>query len=148
MQQATDVTTIPPEEGRNTPRRGLLGALAALPVLGTAGAAAAGPGADAPLLVLLADIRAADEAYAAAVRANVDDVEDDPAQQAAHAAWEAAIARMAATPAATMLGVAAKATRLCESLHDGGGHSIAFAEVALAESLAADLARLVPEVAA
>ena len=51
---------------------------------------------------------------------------------------------MAAIPAAGLQGIAAKAGRLCWSLGSGTGLDIMVCDEPLAESLAADLARLVP----
>ncbi|MEO3472516.1 hypothetical protein AAFN86_11660 [Roseomonas sp. CAU 1739] len=104
---------------------------------------------DARLLALLADSRAAEDAHDVAARAD-----DDAGVAAALARLEAVLGAMANTPAAGWVGVAVKAARLCRSLRDGGdqfdgfGDSVTVDDVPVAESLAADLARLAPGVRA
>lgn len=83
---------------------------------------------DAGLLHLLTQTRRADTPDAAAELGSI-------------------LAQMAETPAAGLPGIAAKAARLCRSAADGGG-VLMDAEAPLVASLAADLARLAPEVAA
>jgi hypothetical protein len=118
------------------------------------GAAAALPVADAQLLRLLDEARAADAALDAACAAGgLAETARDPAalrlaeaaEQAASARYNRAIAAMAATPAEGWQGIAAKAARLCASVSARRGRILAHAEHPLADSLAADLARLVPE---
>ncbi len=125
---------------------------------GAAAAAAAGAGwaaspamagdADAELLRLAAELRAAEEAWRAAAR-RTDDPDDADAEDDAEAASETVeglLQRMAATPACGPSGIAAKAGRLTYSLSDTG--TIMYAEMPLAASLAADLARLMPQAVA
>ena len=97
-------------------------------------------GGDRKLLALLAETRAAEEAFAAAVIAD-----DDDAQDATSERLEAALAEMARTPSEGVQGVLVKAARLCRSLD---GHTIMYADEPVAASLRADLARLAPGVRA
>ena len=104
---------------------------------------------DGRLLALLADSREAEAAHDAAARAD-----DDEAIAAALARLGQVLGAMADTPARGWTGIAVKAARLCRSMRDGGtepgafGDTIADDDVPIAESLAADLARLAPEVVA
>ncbi len=99
------------------------------------------------LLKIAATAAAALPAGSAAVRLPVAAAHDDPdAEDDADAASEAVedlLRRMAATPAHGPSGIAAKAARLTYSLSDGP--VIMHAEMPLAASLAADLARLAPQ---
>lgn len=129
-------------------RRGLLTiaatAAAAVPVGGTALLAqAADP--DAELLRLAAELRTAEEALRVAVcrMADLDDAGAGDEADAASEVVEELLERMAATPAHGLPGIAAKAGRLTYSLSDTC--TIMHAEKPLAASLAADLARLVPQ---
>jgi hypothetical protein len=141
-------------------RRTLLTGAAAVGAVATGGAviapAVAAP--DAELLQLAAELRAAEEAWRAAA-CRTDDPDDAGAEDDAEAASETVeglLQRMAATPAcgpsgiATPAcgpsGIAAKAGRLTYSLSDTG--TIMYAEMPLAASLAADLARLMPQTVA
>ena len=99
---------------------------------------------DGRLLALLAESRDADDAHSAAASA-----EDDAGIAAATERLNGILATMADTPAAGWQGIAIKAARLCRSLYDSGdGCVILAADVPVMESLAADLARLAPEVVA
>ncbi|MDO9502151.1 hypothetical protein [Falsiroseomonas sp.] len=129
-------------------------ALAALAASAAHGPAQAGdlPDADARLLRLLNDARRADDDFAAACGAS-EDMQDDPAVDAAVARLDRAIAAMSETPAATMIGASAKMARILRSLRQNGpigewGDNIADKERPLAASLGADLARLAPAVRA
>ena len=65
-------------------------------------------------------------------------------REAAFAAWEAVLYAMAATPADGLTGVAVKARQILRTLDTGESN----ADAELAESLQADLERLVPAVVA
>lgn len=97
---------------------------------------------DTRLLALLAEAREAEAEILAACRAagDVDELENVPTER-----LDVALQAMADTPAASLIGIAAKAARLCRSLGDSGFASISCADKPVAESLAADLARLAPE---
>jgi hypothetical protein len=124
-------------------------ATAAVPVGAAAlPAQAADPDPDTELLQLAAELRAAEEAWRAAA-CRTDDPDDADAEDDAEAASETVeglLQRMAETPACGPSGIAAKAWRLTYSLSDTG--TIMHAEMPLAASLAADLARLVPQAVA
>ena len=99
---------------------------------------------DGRLLALLADSRDAEDAHSAAASAE----DEDGAAQASER-LAGILEAMADTPAAGWQGVAVKAARLCRSLYDSGdGCVILAADAPVMESLAADLARLAPEVRA
>lgn len=107
-------------------------------------------GADARLLALLAEANAAEASYRAALVMHDD---EDATATRVYARLEAILEDMASTPATSLLGVAAKAARVCRSLRDGAirgeqGTTISRADAPVAESLAEDLARLAPEVVA
>ena len=122
-------------------RRTLLASALALPVAGALPARAAG--ADATLVALAAELRAIEAAYEAAVE-NADDHTLTLHARATGDRLEATVARMAEIPAAGLLGIAAKAGRLCRSLHPQAA-GLMCCEDALVASLADDLARLVPQ---
>jgi hypothetical protein len=135
------------------PRRLLL-ALSAMAVPGdfiSEGVAAVGtsptsltaaPDTDAALLDILAELRCAEAAHTAdCIATDGDDVDAETV------VIEDLVERMIATPAASMTGIAVKAARLVYSLHPRRG-GLMYCEDALPESLAADLARLAPEVVA
>lgn len=101
------------------------------------------PGADAPLIALAAEARAADADYAEICRVT-DDVRDygpggaaDAALTEAFGRWERAVAAMAAIPAAGPVGIAVKAGFVVTALRAGPTE----VERAIADSLATDLAR-------
>ena len=96
---------------------------------------------DAPLLALLASADAAEAAHSAACAAGDDEAGDDASDR-----LRVALAGMAETRAQGWHGIAAKAVRICRSL--GDGTQIDAADAPVARSLAADLARLAPEVTA
>ncbi|MGK7867715.1 hypothetical protein [Falsiroseomonas sp. E2-1-a20] len=104
---------------------------------------------DAQLMALLAETRHAEARHARACLAG-----DVGAGEAAREDLAAALAVMADAPADGLAGIAAKAARLCASLRRGGtamdeggyGTRIDYTDAPVATSLAADLARLVPEV--
>lgn len=102
---------------------------------------------DARLLELLAETREAEVEYARAVYAA-----DEPAQDQAMERLEAVLDAMAGTASEGWQGIAAKVVRLCFSLREGGGgewgSTIMYADIPVAKSLTADLARLAPEVQA
>ena len=104
--------------------------------------------ADARLLAHAREIAALERQIAALSGQGLSDDEWEARHDPLNDRIEDLIAEMADTPAATLLGVAAKAARLCHSLGAGRGCIIPVCEAPLAESLAADLARLAPEVAA
>ncbi len=103
-------------------------------------------GADAELLRLAAELRAAEQAYCVAVCRTDDDPDAEDDAKVASEAVEDLLQRMAATPAHGLSGIAAKAGRLTYSLSDTT--AIMYAEMPLAASLAADLARLAPQAVA
>lgn len=100
--------------------------------------------ADARLLALLAEARDAEQAHHDAANA-----EDETGIEAATERLEGILDAMADLPAAGWTGIAVKAARICRSLYDSGtGMGLLAADVPVMESLAADLARLAPEVRA
>ena len=130
--------------GRRTLLAGV--AIAAVPSAVLAGnlAAAFTPEAlDARLVTLAADLRRAEASYNALVGLE-DDARHDAAERAASLRIAGLVGAMAALPAAGLLGIAAKAGRICWSLQPQHGGALMYCEDALAESLAADLARLAP----
>jgi hypothetical protein len=150
---------MPEAISTHTPSRRLLLALTGMAVPGdfiSEGLAAAGTSptsltphaTDARLLTLLEETRIAEAVH---YRACLTD--DDAAIEAALERLQEVLEALAETPAAGWHGIAVKAARICRSLRDGGhsgewGHSVNNDDVAVAESLAADLARLAPEVVA
>lgn len=160
MTQANHATTTAkaggdPHNHATAPRRGLLGGLAAAAAGGGAAATALPPGArsaalagDAELLTLARLQREAERAYEAAVIA-ADLADEGSSLEVDYSAIEALAEAMANTPAASLLGAAAKARRLCDMLATTpGGSTLPYCYAAVAESLAADLERLAPETAA
>lgn len=119
------------------PRRAALAAPAALAIVPALPAAAARQ--DARLLALLAEAKRADADYAACC----DDEAGDAPLAAAFARWEAAAYAVADAPADGLAGVAVKSRFLLVALANGA----AVADHAIAQSLAADPARLIPEAA-
>lgn len=99
--------------------------------------------ADQPV-VLAGNLRQAEAAYSALVGQD-DATRDDRAERAASFRIAGLVGAMAALPAAGLLGIAAKAFRICWSLRTGTGGTIMRCDELLAESLAADLARLTPQ---
>ena len=122
-------------------RRALLASVLALPVAGALPARAAG--ADAVLVALAAELRAIEDAFEATILAD-DDYTETPHALAEADRLEATVTRMAEIPAVGLIGIAAKAGRLCRSLHPQAG-GLMYCEAALVASLADDLARLVPQ---
>ncbi|WP_132289074.1 hypothetical protein [Roseicella aquatilis] len=104
---------------------------------------------DAALLALAAELHAAEVAELAAVRrlsateGTEAEREAQAAQDAAFAAWDGLVRRMAALPAETSAGIAVKAARLARVVHDGA----TAADAMLAASVARDVARFAPEAA-
>ena len=134
--------------GKTPGRRAMLAgaAIAAIPSAALASdmAAAFTPVAlDARLVTLAGNLRQAEADYSALVCRNDAD-RDDAAEEAASLRITSLAGAMAALPAAGLQGIAAKAGRLCWSLSSGTGLDIMLCDEPLAESLAADLARLVP----
>lgn len=124
-------------------RRSILAIVAGIgPALmpGTSPAATAGP--DAQLVALAADLRQAEGEYNALVDLEEDNRRND--ERAASDRIADLVGAMADIPAEGLLGIAAKAGRLCWSLQPEHGGSLMYCEDVLAESLAADLARLAP----
>jgi hypothetical protein len=115
-------------------RRAALAAPAALALAPAPPAAAAHP--DARLLALQAEAKRADADYAAACEAESGDAE----LAAAFARWEAVARVIADIPADGLAGVAVKARFLLVALANGAAN----VDHAIADSLAADLARLAP----
>lgn len=99
---------------------------------------------DARLVTLAGNLRQAEAGYTALVGKNDAD-RDDAAEEAVSLRIATLSGAMAALPAAGLQGIAAKAGRLCWSLSNGTGLDIMVCDEPLAESLAADLARLVPQ---
>ena len=133
------------EHALTTSRRILFAATAAASAATLPAVATTAP--DARLLALLAESRAAEADYTNTPS------EDGAALDAASERLEEVLAAMAETPAESLIGVAAKAARLCRSLRDSGmvgewGCTVTYADVTVARSLAEDLARLRPEVVA
>jgi hypothetical protein len=133
---------------RTTPsRRALLAGTAIAPAAALAAGATAAPVAsamDERLVMLAAHLRDA-EAYYNALVGLEDAKGNDPAEKAASLRIIALVGAMAAIPATGLLGIAAKAGRICWSLEPKQGGSLMTCEDALAESLAADIARLAPQ---
>ncbi|RYI23408.1 MAG: hypothetical protein EON48_07790 [Acetobacteraceae bacterium] len=133
---------------RTTPgRRALLAGAAIAPAAALASGATAAPVAsamDERLVMLAAHLRDA-EAYYNALVGLEDAKGNDPAEKAASLRIMALVGAMADIPAEGLLGIAAKAGRLCWSLQPQHGGALMYCEDALAESLAADLARLAPQ---
>ena len=96
---------------------------------------------DIELLVLAADLQAAEADYAAACTVADNEAGIDAASQRI----DGVLARMTRTPAVGLHGIAAKAGRLIFAVCEAGG--LMDGEVELAASLGADLARLTPGVA-
>lgn len=122
-------------------------AAAVVPAAALAGdmAAAFTPEAlDARLVTLAGNLRQAEADYSALVGLE-DDARDDKAERAVSLRITSLVGAMAAIPAAGLQGIAAKAGRICWSLSAGTGLDIMVCDEPLAESLAADLARLVPQ---
>lgn len=123
-----------------------IAAAAVVPAAALAGdmAAAFTPEAlDARLVTLAGNLRQAEADYTALVGRD-DANRDDAAEEAVSLRIASLSGAMAALPAAGLQGIAAKAGRICWSLNSGTGLDIMVCDEALAESLAADLARLVP----
>jgi hypothetical protein len=123
-------------------RRVFLAASAAVPALAAGAAAASTP--DAALVAMAAELQSIDRAYNAGCGQS-DDFCNSPQGEAMMERLEAIIDRMAELPADGLEGIAAKAGRLCASLDPRSGGSLMCCEAPLVASLAADLARLVPE---
>ena len=95
---------------------------------------------DARLVALLGEWRSAELRHEEACRGS----DACAAADEASAAVDAVVRSMAATPAMGLRGIAAKAGILCGAVQIGAS----IAEMELADSLIADLARLAPEVVA
>jgi hypothetical protein len=105
-------------------------------------AALAGPTADAPLLVLAAELRALEVALSCGADRR-DEFDSTPEGKALVEAICERLDRMATTPAVGLAGIAAKAGRVCGALKD---HPVVpDGEMPIAASVLADLARLAPE---
>ncbi|MCR0980626.1 hypothetical protein [Roseomonas populi] len=107
------------------------------------------PANDARLLALKAALARADQWHELCAldagrdfTSSVAQAVAEAAQESALDAWEAVLFQMAETPAAGMVGVAVKAEQVALAVCAGSSAG----EKALAESLRADLARLVPGV--
>ena len=100
------------------------------------------PSSDAALVAMAAEVRALEDAYSAGCGQS-DDYCETPEGEAVVARLEATVARMAETPAAGLDGIAAKAGRLCFSLHPWHG-GLMDCDLPLVASLMADLHRLAP----
>lgn len=98
----------------------------------------AGP-TDRELISLAAEIQAAHLQHSDACDAN-----DEVAADTAMGAMEALLDRMADIPADTLIGAAAKMSRLCLSLSEREGRGLMHFEYQVVDSLADDLVRLVP----
>lgn len=123
-------------------RRALLGsAAAAAPLL--AARVATASSVDAGLVTMAAELRAIEAAYNEGCR-GPNEWTETPEAVAMMARLEDLIDRMAETPAVGLAGIAAKAGRLCFSLHPRSG-GLMYCEAPLVTSLAADLARLAPD---
>ena len=134
--------------GKTPGRRAMLAgaAIAAIPsaVMASDMAAAFTPDAlDARLVTLAGELRQAEAHHTAMVA--LEDPSAEAAERAASLRIVGLIGAMAGLPAAGLVGIAAKAGRLCWSLEPKHGGSLMYCEDVLAESLAADLARLVPQ---
>ncbi|WP_149541425.1 hypothetical protein [Siccirubricoccus phaeus] len=130
------------------PRRSVMAALASLPVIATTAAVVAAPeavAADAELLKLATDLRQLWDLQGEAL-ARVPASWTSPELDELAAEEDALRIAMAATEAGTLLGIAAKAARLVWVAKEIGCN-LSDADEAIADSLAADLVRLVPELA-
>lgn len=123
-------------------RRALLGTAAAAAPLLVAGAATASS-VDADLVAMAAELRTIEAAYNEGCR-GPDEWTETPEAVAMMERLEDLVAQMAETPAEDLTGIAAKAGRLCFSLHPRSGGLMCCEDVLVA-SLAADLARLAPQ---
>ena len=122
-------------------RRALLNASAAVPALATGAAAASTT--DATLVAMAAELRAIEAAYNTGCGTS-DEFCRSPEGEGMMDRLEDIIGRMSELPAEGLEGIAAKAGRLCFSLHPRSGGHIMCCEDALVASLADDLSRLVP----
>ena len=98
---------------------------------------------DARLVALAGELRQAEAHYSALMALEAPSATPE-AERAASLRIVGLVGVMAALPAAGLVGIAAKAGRLCLSLKGQPGGGLMTCEDGLAESLAADLARLVP----
>ena len=121
-------------------RRAFLTASAAVTGF-TAGVAAAST-MDASLVAMAAELRAIEVAYNIGCGQS-DDFCKSPEGEGMMERLEDIIDRMSELPAEGLEGIAAKAGRLCFSLHPRSG-GLMYCEEPLVASLAADLSRLVP----
>ena len=101
-----------------------------------------GPSPDAALVAMAAELRAIEATYNAGCGTS-DEFCKSAEGEAMMERLETIIDQMAETPAEGLEGIAAKAGRLCFSLHPRSG-GLMYCEEPLVESLAADLARLAP----
>ena len=99
---------------------------------------------DAELVTLGAELWDIEAAYNAGCSQS-DDFCKSPEGEALMERLEDIIDRMVELPAEGLEGIAAKAGRLCFSLHPRSGGSLMCCEAPLVASLADDLARLAPE---
>ena len=128
-------------------RRNLLGVvagLAAAPQLATAKGVHTtdAPSSDVALVAMAAELRAIDDAYNIGCGTS-DDFCKSAEGEGMMERLEDIIDRMSELPAEGLEGIAAKAGRLCFSLHPRSG-GLMYCEEPLVASLAADLSRLVP----
>jgi len=123
---------------RRATQRGQAGGRAALALVAKPATASA----DAHLLTLAAEFRELEEALRGGCQGQ-DNLDDTPGGVVLGQAIGAWVARMTAIRAAGLLGIAAKAGRLCWS-HQVG-HGLMTCEEPLLGSLAEDLARQAPE---
>jgi hypothetical protein len=122
-------------------RRALQGSgVAAAPLL-VAGTATAS-NVDAKLMAMAAELRAIEAAYNEGCH-GPDEWTETPEAEAMMARLKDLIGHMSKTPAVGLAGIAAKAGRICFSLHPRLG-GLMYCEEALVASLTADLARLAP----
>ena len=98
---------------------------------------------DARLVALAGELRQAEAHHTALVA--LEDPSAEAVERAASLRIVGLIGAIAGLPAAGLVGIASKAGRLCWSLEPKHGGSLMYCEDVLAESLAADLARLVPQ---
>jgi hypothetical protein len=98
--------------------------------------------ADADLVALATELRTLESAYNEGCREPYE-WSETPETQALMIRLESLVKCMSATPAEGLTGIAAKAGRLCFSLHPRSGGMMC-CEAPLVASLAEDLARLVP----
>ena len=130
-------------------RRNLLGVVAGLAATPQI-AAAKGvhsvdpPSSDAALVAMAAELRAIEAAYNIGCGTS-DEFCKSPEGEGLMERLEDIIDQMAETPANGLEGIAAKAGRLCFSLHPRSGGTLMNCEMPLLASLAEDLARLAPE---